>query len=145
MPIEQLLRRTCKQDEIAVGIAYDESPSTPRFNPEWLCEHDAGVLVFEEKRLGVVESNRCGKQLIPLAKFRVEAALVDVAEVQPRPVAEYLSVERWFAVAEGQSESEFFRVELAGRREIRDEELRLGSQERRLGVLPMDLVDTENP
>ena len=41
-------------------------------------------------------------------QYRVEDRRIEAAEVQSRPVAEYLPIERRFAVGEGHREPEFF-------------------------------------
>ena len=56
--------------------------------PERLREPDTSGLVFEEKRFGIVESNRCRQKLLSVTKCGVDARCIEVAEVEPRPVSE---------------------------------------------------------
>ena len=123
----RLLSPPCKQDQIAVRVAHDERPSAPGFRFERLREKDAGDLIFKEQWFRIVECDRCRKQLLAVSNLWIKARLVEAAEIQTSAVAEYLSVERWLAVAEGYREPEFLCVKLAGGHNISDEKLGLSS------------------
>ena len=119
-----------KQNEVAVWITHDEGLRTPGLAPERLNKVDACRLIFEKERLRVIERNRRGKQLLRVASDGVDDRIGDAAKVQSRAITEHLPVEWRLAVAEGDGEAEFARVELNCDTDVSDEELGFGGETR---------------
>src|ERR1051325_3059416 len=97
---------TGEQKEIAVRITHDECPRAPRFRSQRLSEFDAGGLILEEERLGILQRDRRREQLFVLAPRGIDDGRVDQAKVQSGAVAKHLAVKWRLAIGEGDGEAE---------------------------------------
>ena len=89
---------------------------------------DAGCLIFEIERLGIVERNASREEILGVPQSRVNDGRRNTTEIQTRAVACHLAVERRIAPGEHDGEAELPRVEGAGGADIGDKDLRLGSE-----------------
>src|SRR5262245_61483044 len=90
-----------EQQQVAVGIAHDEIPRTPRLLLERLMEVDARRLVLQEELAdlgGAVDRHGRRQQALALADVAHEHRLAEHAQVEPHLVAPDLGVERRLAI-----------------------------------------------
>src|ERR1700722_5516060 len=123
-----LITLSREEVQVSIGVADDEGAGAPGLCAERLVERDTNSLVFEEQRLGIVESDRCRQEILSVAQLRVDDGSGYAAEIQARTIAHYLAIERRGAIGKRDTEAKFLRIELAGGADIGDEELRLSSK-----------------
>src|SRR6478672_676515 len=119
-----LLRRSRKQQQIAVGIPENKISRTPGLTPERLKEHHTGGLKLEEERLDLPrrrDRKRSGKQLLTVSLARVDHRPLDASQVDARAVALDLRIERRLAISECDGEAQLAGKEFARRLDIGDE------------------------
>jgi hypothetical protein len=57
-------------------------------------------LKLEEERLCVIEGNGCCEQMFSVPQLRADCRFVQISEIHPGSVSEYLSVEGWLTIGE---------------------------------------------
>src|SRR5215469_4891146 len=98
-------------------------------------EDDALRLILQEQGLDPVEDDRRREQILPRSPRAIEDRVIDMAEIEARPVAEHLTVEGRIAIEELHLKTELAGVEVTGRLDIAGEELRLGEKEKGFALL----------
>jgi hypothetical protein len=71
--------------------------------------------------------------LLAIAHRRIDHRPIDVAQIDPRPITHDLRIEGRLAIAKSNSEAELMGEEIAGRRDVGDEQLRFCGDEGGLG------------
>src|SRR5579885_354684 len=128
--------RRCEQEQVAVGIPDGEGGGAPGLAMERLGEIDTCRPEFLEQAfqfIGGFERYRRRQQALALAPCRVDHLRIDVAQVNPGAVPDYLRVVRRVAIGETDREAQYAREEIAGGPEVRHKRLGLGAREHRSG------------
>ena len=118
-----------KENEISVGIEYDEGSGAPRFFLQGLTEVHSCGLVTQEKPFDFVcgsNGERGSEQALALANIAGEHGFAHHPQIQARLVAGDLPVEWRIAMDEGDREAELASVEIAGCFDVGNEQLCLG-------------------
>ena len=89
-------------------------------------KRDVFRLIFLKQGLGIVEDDCRRQQVLLRTQLRTDDRAVEAAEVQPRGVADDLGAKGRFAAREPDG------IEIAGRSDVADEQLRLGDAQDRL-------------
>src|SRR5712691_3348381 len=126
----RLLRRSRKQQQIAIRVRQNKISRAPGLALERLKKRYAGGLKLEEERFDFLrrrDGERGGQQLLTVSHAGIDHRLLDASQVDQRGIAPDLCIERRLAIGERDGEAELAGEEIARRLDIGDEQLRFGT------------------